>query len=406
MQTLQSSVSSNKYTYIIEGADLVLPDRILPKAVLVVQEGRIAALYPNNPPFKAAARCNDAPIIHAEGAFVLPSLVELHIHGAGQFGFECITQPAELLQVSQFLESKGIGCFVPTMLWNEESVVQLVAAIRAVDSWHADGRQGGDNHACIPGIYLEGPFVNPAKRGGIAEENILSPDPLVALHILKISEGLLKICTMAPELPGIEKIYPIVQNAGVLVSLGHSQSTLSTIHSPFHPFSITHLFNAMSGIDHKEGGLVNFAFSGTPDFIELNGDGVHVNASCLALSAKLIPEDSLILISDAVIGAGLPYGKFSYYGHTVISSKNGVRYADSGTLMGSNKLGIDIVKNFCAVTGLPLWKGVKAMSLIPRKALGIASEYGSIEIGKNADIFIWDKEMKNAVRPERFLEKG
>jgi len=336
---------------------------------------------------------------------VLPSLVEMHIHGAGQFGFENITQPAELLQISQFLESKGIGCFVPTMLWDKKSVVRLVDVIRAVDNRCADGRQSGDNQACIPGIYLEGSFVNHVKRGGIAEESILSPDPQIALDILKASEGLLKICAIAPELPGIEAIYPIFQDAGVLVSLGHSNTTLSAIRPPFHPFSITHLFNAISGIDHKEGGLANFVLSGTPDFIELNSDGIHVNASCLALSAKLIPEDSLILISDAVIGAELPYGEFSYYGQKVVSSERGVRYTDSDTLIDSNKLGIDIVKNFFAVTRISLCRSVKAMSLVPRKALGLAREYGSIEIGKKADIFIWDKEMRVAARPESFLEQ-
>jgi len=159
----------------------------------------------------------------------------------------------------------------------------------------------------------------------------------------------------------------------------------------------------MTGIDHREGGLANFAFSQSPDYIELNGDGIHVNESCLKLCSRLIPENSLILISDAVIGAGLPYGEFSYYGRRVVSSERGVRYADSGVLMGSNMLGIDIVKNYYLKAEVPLWRAVRAMSLTPRKALGMDGEYGSIEVGKIADIFIWDKGLETAVRPKALL---
>jgi N-acetylglucosamine-6-phosphate deacetylase len=159
----------------------------------------------------------------------------------------------------------------------------------------------------------------------------------------------------------------------------------------------------MTGIDHREGGLANFAFSQSPDYIELNGDGIHVNESCLKLCSRLISENSLILISDAVIGAGLPYGDFSYYGRRVVSSKRGVRYADSDVLMGSNMLGIDIVKNYCFEAEVPLWRAVRAMSLVPRKALGLDKEYGSIEVGKMADIFLWDKDLETAVRPKALL---
>jgi N-acetylglucosamine-6-phosphate deacetylase len=162
----------------------------------------------------------------------------------------------------------------------------------------------------------------------------------------------------------------------------------------------------MSGIDHREGGLANLAFSQSPDYVEVNGDGIHVNATSLELSARAISKDSLILISDAVIGAGMPHGRFRYYEHDVVSTERGVRYADTDVLMGSNRLGMDIVRNFTAQAGVPLWRAVRAMSLVPRRALGMAKDYGSIEIGKFADIFIWDKEMEIATRPEALLASG
>ena len=413
-------------TYVLEGVDLVLADSILPKAVLAVREGKIAAIIPSKPcksseKFKLSSPSSgktnfstpsqiesaykidparqidpafeNAPVIEAEGAFVLPSLVEMHIHGCGSWGFEKVSRPEDLFYISDFLETKGVGCYVPTILWEEKVLSELTKAILA----------SGISRSRLPGIYLEGPFVNHSKRGGIMPENILEPDPKLAEHIIDISKGLIKICAMAPELDGIDLIYPVFQNEAVLVSLGHSDAKLSSIHVPPHPFSITHLFNAMTGIDHREGGLANFAFSQSPDYIELNGDGIHVNESCLKLCSRLISENSLMLISDAVIGAGLPYGEYSYYGRRVISSERGVRYADSDVLMGSNMLGIDIVKNYCLEAEVPLWRAVRAMSLVPRKALGLDKEYGSIEVGKMADIFLWDNELKTAVRPKALL---
>jgi len=386
-------------TYIIEGADLILSDAILPHATLAVRGGRIAHIFADNESsfptelIHSDPSFDGAPLIHAADAFVAPSLVEMHIHGCGRWGFERLSGPEDLVAAATFLETKGVGCCVPTILWDEQAITLLVAAILA----------SGLPRTTVPGIYLEGPFVNLAKRGGIQSESIRLPDPSLAQEILDAAQGLLKIVTLAPELDGVAPLYRIFQDAGVLVSLGHSDATLESLVIPEHPYSMTHLFNAMRGIDHKEGGLANLAFSLSPDYVELNGDGIHVNETCLRLGARAIPEDSLILISDAVIGAGLPHGTFRYYEHDVVSTERGVRYAETGVLMGSNRLGIDVVRNFASQAGVPLWQAVRAMSLVPRRALGMAKDYGSIEIGKIADLFIWDKELEIATKPEALL---
>jgi N-acetylglucosamine-6-phosphate deacetylase len=396
---IQNDISG---TYLIEGADLILPDAILPDATLAVHGGRIAHILSRrelSSPVELAKldpSFGGTPVLHVPDAFVAPALVEMHVHGCGGWGFERIAGPRELLDAAEFLEKKGVGCFVPTLLWDERALSSLVAAIRASNI----------PREALPGLYLEGPFVNPVRRGGIQPENIRPVDSVLAQKILDAAQGLLKIVTLAPELDGVEPIYQIFQGAGALVSLGHSDAKLQSLCLPHHPYSMTHLFNAMRGVDHKEGGLANLAFSQSPDYVEVNGDGIHVNASCLRLSARAISRDSLILISDAVIGAGLPHGAFRYYEHDVLSTERGVRYADNDILMGSNRLGMDIVREFTAQTAVPLWQAVRAMSLVPRRALGTAKDYGSIEIGKVADIFIWDKEMKIATRPWALLDGG
>jgi len=385
-------------TYIIEGADLVLPDCMLPCAALAVREGKIAHIQTSGRSADIAEKdpaFAGAPVLHMPDSYVMPSLVEMHIHGCGEWGFEKLASPADLVSAAAFLEQKGVGCFVPTLLWDKEAVASLALAIERC----------GLPEYTLPGLYLEGPFVNKARRGGIHPERIANPDPGLARAILESAHGYLRIITFAPELNGVEEMYTIFQKAGALVSLGHSDAMLPAAKLPAHPYSITHLFNAMSGVDHKKGGLANLAFSGEPDFIELNGDGIHVNATCLRLGARAVSADSLVLISDAVISAGLAHGSYRYYGHEVISSERGVRYADTDVLMGSNRLGMDIVRNFVEQAQVPLWQAVRAMSLTPRKALGQGEEYGSLEIGKFADIFLWDKDLEIPVRPETLLAR-
>ncbi len=372
---------------------------MLPGATLVIKDGRIEGIFDQraDESFKELlehdALLSAAPVLHINEAYIAPALVETHIHGCGLWGFERIGGVSDLESVAKFLEAKGVGCFVPTILWDEPVLTSLAKAILEANL----------PRTTLPGIYIEGPFVNISKRGGIQPRNINPPNADVARHLLEVTQGLLSICTIAPELEDANMLYPIFRDAGVLIALGHSDATLETLALPEHPYTITHLFNAMSGVDHKAGGLANLALSGVPDFVELNGDGIHVNASCLSLAARTVPRDSLVLISDAVVGAGMPYGEHRYYDHRVISSERGVRYADTDVLMGSNKLGIDIVRNFVAQTGVPLWQAVRAMSLNPRQALGQGTKYGSIEKGKIADIFIWDRSLEVSARPESLL---
>ncbi len=385
-------------TYIIEGADLVLPDCILLHAALAVREGKIAHIQASGRSADIAKKdpaFAGASVLHMPDSYVMPALVETHIHGCSEWGFEKLAGPEDLVAAAAFLKQKGVGCFVPTLLWDEEAVASLALAIERC----------GLPEYTLPGLYLEGPFVNKARRGGIHPERIHAPEPDFARKIVEAAGGHLKIVTLAPERNGIEAVYRIFQEAGALVSLGHSDARLPAAKLPAHPYSITHLFNAMTGVDHKEGGLANLAFSGDPDFVELNGDGIHVNATCLRLAARAVSADSLVLISDAVISAGMVHGSYRYYGHEVISSERGVRYADTDVLMGSNRLGIDIVRNFVEQAQVPLWQAVRAMSLTPRKALGQAEEYGSLEVGKFADIFLWDKDLEIPVRPETLLAR-
>jgi N-acetylglucosamine-6-phosphate deacetylase len=385
-------------SYIVKTGALALPGGMLEGGTLAAQGGIIdyigtedaAVLADEDPRFRGRA-CLD---LH--DAVLLPGLTEMHIHGAFGHGCETLKGGGELLDLAKALRSRGIGRFVPTMLWDEEAVASLVAAIES----------SGLSRNIVPGIYLEGPFISPARRGGIGEAQIRRPDPVLLERILAATKGRLALMTVAPELDGIQALYPRLAEAGVSVSLGHSAADASTP-LPRAPFSITHLFNAMTGLDHRRGGLANIALSGAARWVELNADGVHVNASAMTVASRCVSRESLILTSDAVVAAGLPHGEYSYFGRKAISDARGVRYADSGTLIGSSRLGMEIVLSYCRATGSPLAAGIAAMSVLPGEALGLRpSEAGGVlELGATDDLFAWDKDFK-ACRPLRELTGG
>jgi N-acetylglucosamine-6-phosphate deacetylase len=377
--------------FLLSGARILLPDRILESGKLVAQEGFIRWIGDGEIPEKWLAMAKKGEIEEFDccGKWISPPLTELHIHGAFGYGFETAMDGLALRDVAQRLEAKGVGRFMPTILWDEDAVKNLAAAID----------DSGLYGSVIPGIYMEGPFINPRCRGGIGLEQIRRPDVPTLERVLDICSGKLSIMTLAPELPGIEALYPILRKAGVMIAAGHSDAKLST-RLPPKPWSVTHLFNAMSPFDHKEGGLVNIAFEGGADWVELNADGVHVNPQAMRAALRCIDPASLILTSDAVAPAGLEFGEYGYFGKAVRSNDSGVRYMQDGTLIGSSLLGVDIVRSFNAATGCGLPMAFACMSANPEALLRNmgAAGAGRLESGAKADLFIWNGDFSACKR--------
>ncbi len=374
-------------SYVIEGGSLVLPDRVVEGGRLVVLDGRI--LWAGEAGAPDEPKTGSLPRIDAAGAIVTPGFMEMHIHGAGGIGFDAVCGGSDILAVRDFLYARGVTAFVPTLLCEERALSALVDAID----------ESGLPGSVLPGIYIEGPFVNPKRRGGIPENLIRPVDAGYLRQILSITRGKLRIMTVAPELPGVKDIYPILEEAGVRISLGHSDCDPSTCSLPPGDYSITHLFNAMSGISHKDAGLANLAFSETRSTVELNADSIHVNRECMRLVAAGIDPERLVLTSDAVVAAGLPFGTYQYFGHTVVSAAKGVRYEKTDTLMGSNKLGPQILRSWLDATGAPLWASVLALTSTPARVVGLGSLRGRLEPGMQADIVIWDREFTSPRHP-------
>jgi N-acetylglucosamine-6-phosphate deacetylase len=375
-----------KKNFLLAGGRLVLPRAVVEGGSIVVRDGKIRAVL--QPGERLPGRL---PRIEAAGAWVTPGLVEHHIHGCRGIGFDSLGPDpkagAEALRRARaFLRSRGVTCFVPTIVCRPNALSSLAAALEEAAFPEEE----------VPGIYVEGPFVNPARRGGIPLEAIREPDPAYLDGLLGLGRGRIRMMTVAPELPGAGAIIEALADAGVLPCLGHSDCSIDRITLPSGRFSITHLFNAMSPFSHKEPGLAMLPFLDGRPFVELNADGVHVNAAALRICARSMEPERLILISDAAAAAGLPYGEYEQHGSRLVSGPDGVRYADSGVLMGSNALAPDVLRRWLAATGSSPANAVRMLSLTPSQALGLEDRRGAIAPGMEADLVLWEGEFEAA----------
>jgi N-acetylglucosamine-6-phosphate deacetylase len=397
-------------SFCIGNGKIILPRTILPAGAVVVRNGIISEVLPE---VRKRTLPEDVPFYDVEGNYISPGLVELHIHGCGRYGFET-AGPDDVQKTASFLASRGVSLFVPTLQPDEKALASAGTALRAVQK-KRNSSEGLPPGMSAPGLYVEGPFINPRKRGGILPGLVHPPDPAFLKKLFASSDETILLMTVAPEVENAENLIPVMAENGIVPCFGHSDASVAETERFLTALrqerrkrdgqkvraSITHLFNAMSPISHKRSGLAMVPFLGGESelYVEINGDGVHLNDETLRFCYQNLDHDHIILISDAVISAGeaaLQNGKdpLTYFGKPVVSGRGGVRYRDSGTLIGSNRLIPDVVKHFMQVTGAPLCDAVRFATLNPCRLLSLEHRRGSLEPGKQADIVVFDAAMK------------
>ncbi len=360
-------------TYCIQNGQVVLPDETIAGGTVVFSKGRIE--------HAGAARKTPrgATEIDARGGYVTPALIEVHIHGAGPIGLELCT-PESLEQFQAILAARGILQFLPTMM-ADEAVIRRMAKL-------LEGSSFSDR---VPGLYVEGPFISPNRRGGVQEAYVRPVDLGYLKTLQEIAGGRIRLMTFAPELENADKLPAAMRALRIQPCLGHSVTSAARADEVCGRAKMcaTHLFNAMSGLDHREPGLAAYAINADTVYAELNPDGTHVAPEMLRLARKAKRADRIILISDAVISAGAEPGTYNYMNRRVKSTTRGVYYEDSGTLIGSSVLLNEGVRRFIQFTGAPVHAAVRMASLNPAQLLGQGRRTGSLERGKSADVVVF-----------------
>ncbi len=328
------------------------------------------------------------PYFDAEGCYVIPGLIDTHMHAAVGETFIDFT-PGTAEKICSFEAKCGTTTLIPTLsAAREEKMTEAIKYIVGESKKHLSGCTK------ISGIHLEGPFFSQKYKGAHLPENIRIPTASEFDRLYNASEGLVKIITMAPELEnGIEVVKHIAEK-GVAVSVGHSDADFETACLAFDAGALrtTHTFNAMSPLNHRKPGVVGAAMSRSDVSCELICDFFHVHSDVVKLLYSTKGSDRITVITDSEVGTGMPDGKYEVNGR-FLTVEDGKTYTEDGTIAGGTSVMLDGVKNLVSI-GIPLEDAVKCASINAAKAARLESTVGSLEIGKCADIVVLDKELR------------
>lgn len=326
-------------------------------------------------------------IIDGKGKIAIPGLIEMHIHGAG--GADSLDGTKEALAtISQTLARHGTTSFLSTMVMKPGVENRHLKAAAESTGKSLGGAQ-------LLGIYIEGPFINNAKRGGIVPESITGSSSKVLDQILEETGGSLKMMCVAPEIPGIKKIIEHLLKNKVKVAFGHSDADYKQTKEGFRMGinHVTHLFNAMRSLHHREPGPLAAIFDDPKISIELIGDSHHVHPSLFKMVWALKGPGNIACITDGISGMGLPEGTYVYNNRKYTSKDGLARYLD-GTFIGSTMNLLKIAKNFKSFSGSTFSEAIDTVTINPARILGIDQAKGSLETGKDADIVLIDASFK------------
>ena len=363
---------------VVEGR-LLLGDRVEAGRV-VVEDGVIAAVEPGPVPDGAA--------------WIAPGFVDVHVHGWG--GYDAMGNAEALDGMSRALLARGVTSFLPTGVTSP--LTELAEFAERVRSWIPAAPANG---AELLGFNLEGPFLSDARRGAHDRTFLRDPADVDDAAIEPLLDGL-RLITIAPERPGALALIARLRSRGVSVSMGHSAATLPQARAGYAAggTTTTHLFNAMSGVEHRTPGLAVAALLDDAAYVELIADGEHVDPAIWELIRRLKPADRLLLVSDALSLAGTGDGR-TVVGTLEVEVVGGrVTLAGTTTLAGS-VIALDTAVRNLVASGASLPDAVAAASRNPLAMLGV-TDRGQIAVGQRADLV----ELDDALRVRRVMRAG
>lgn len=320
------------------------------------------------------------------GPLLSPGFVDVHVHGWG--GHDAMGDRAALDGMAQALAGRGVTSFLPTAV--SAPLPELAAFADRVRAWLPLAPVDG---AAPLGFNLEGPFLADARRGAHDPAFLMDPADIPAGALDPLLDGL-RVITVAPERPGALAFIAALRARGVAVSMGHSAATLEEARAGYAAggSTTTHLFNGMTGLDHRAPGLAAAALLDDDAYVELIADGQHVHPGLWPLIARLKPADRLLLVSDAIVLAGLGDGRASVGTLEVEVREGRVTLVGTTTLAGSVIALDDAVRNM-VTAGIALPVAIAAASTNPVAMLG-ETDRGRLAVGMRADIVALDDALR------------
>ncbi len=368
-------------------AHIYTPDQVYEPGWLLTEGSRIHLIGPGQPPPLLDGTATR--VIDAAGLHLVPGFIDLHVHGA--CGCDTMdASPAALHTMAQFYTQHGVTGFLPTT-WtaSHDDITRALDVITELT-----GRV--PNGATILGAHMEGPYLNAAKSGAQAPQHIRRADPVEVNALL--DQNHVKLVALAPEFP--ENVWLIDECArrGITVSAAHTAATYyEMLNAVDHGLrQATHTFNAMTGLGHRDPGTVGAVMTIDHIRAELIADNIHVHPAAMKVLVKVKGPDRIILVTDAIRGAGMPEGDYRVDERT-ITVKDGTARLPDGTLAGSVLTMDRALRNIMAATGLSLREAWPMTSWNAAKSIGVAQTKGSLEVGKDADLVLLSSSLHLAM---------
>lgn len=331
----------------------------------------------------------DEYLLDASNCYVIPGLIDVHFHGGDGADFSDGSLE-DLQKLGHYELLHGITSICPaSMTLPEEQLLNICKTAaeyahrqKALTAAHAPSSPSPC--AELVGIHLEGPFISPVKKGAQKEANIVSPSAALFEKLWEASDGLLKIITLAPETSSAISFIREFSDR-VHISVGHTVSDYDTAALAFDAGAdhLTHLFNAMNPLHHRNPGPIGAALEHPEVFVEMICDGIHIHPAIMKASLQMFGGERIVFISDSMRATGLPDGHYELGGQPV-DVKGQLATLPNGTIAASVTNLMDCMKKAVSV-GIPLETAVRCASYNPACSIGVSDRLGSIEVGKQAD---------------------
>ena len=367
---------------LIHNIQLAMPDGSVMEGDIIVENGKIATVSDESTEDFSGERMD------GQGCLVLPGFIDIHIHGADGADFMDGTEES-FEKVARALPKEGTTSFLATTLTqSEEHILNAVEAGRKFMEQNETGAE-------MLGFHLEGPFIHPGQAGAQPVEFIRKPSFQFLERWFGGDLGHLKVVTLAPECDEGLKLTRRLAERDIIVSAGHTKATFEDVqHAVDHGLShLTHFGNAMSGLHHREIGVVGAGFLLEQLHCEVIADGIHLSEAMLRLIYKTIGPERIILITDSMRAKGLPDGTYTLADQDVkvVGRKATL---DNGTLAGSVLKMDEAVQMMRRIGNCDLIDLMRMSSSNAAKRLGVFDRKGSIEVGKDADLVLLDADFQ------------
>lgn len=377
----------------IFNGDLITPQRIIRNGTVVVNNNIIEYAGEKNVEVAGALE------IDAKGKYIAPGFIDIHVHGGAGFDFMDGTEDA-FLKIAQLHARYGTTSMLPTTLSaSKEELLNTISAYEKSLKSNVEGAQ-------FLGLHLEGPYFAMTQRGAQDPRYIRDPDPEEYKEVLSRSNHI-KRWSAAPELKGAIEFGKYMKSQGVLPAVAHTDAIYEDVIVAFeNGYTLaTHLYSAMSGVTRRNAfryaGVIEAAFIIDEMDVEIIADGVHLPPPLLKLVYKIKGAERTALITDAMRAAGMPPGESVlgslHNGLKVIVEDGVAKLPDRSSFAGSVATADRLVRTVVTTADIPLADAVRMMTSTPARILGVSDKKGSLVEGKDADIVIFDKDIRIAV---------